>query len=107
MKNWIAKKIIAVILLAPVLIALLGYVVMALWNWLMPGIFGLKLITFWEALGLLILSKLLFGKMSIDGKGRKDIKEKLQQKIDCMTPEERENFKAQMRERCKQWGSGS
>ena len=35
---------------------------MFLWNWLMPAIFGLTIITFWQALGLLILSKILFGK---------------------------------------------
>lgn len=36
-------------------------VVMALWNWLMPEIFGLTVINFWQALGLLLLSKILFG----------------------------------------------
>ena len=36
-------------------------VVMLLWNWLMPAIFGLGIISFWQALGLLILSKILFG----------------------------------------------
>lgn len=36
--------------------------VMLLWNWLMPVIFGLTTITFWQALGLLALSKILFGK---------------------------------------------
>ena len=37
-----------------------GFVVMWLWNWLMPAIFGLHLISFWQALGLLVLSKILF-----------------------------------------------
>lgn len=36
-------------------------VLMFLWNWLMPAIFGLGLITFWQALGLLALSKIIFG----------------------------------------------
>ena len=40
---------------------LLGYAVMALWNWLMPVIFGLGIITYWQAFGLLVLSKILFG----------------------------------------------
>ena len=35
--------------------------VMLLWNWLIPAIFGLSAISFWQALGILILSKLLFG----------------------------------------------
>ncbi len=37
-----------------------GWVVMLLWNWLMPSIFGLPIISFWKAWGLLILSHLLF-----------------------------------------------
>lgn len=45
----------------PAFAALIGFVVMGLWNWLMPDLFGLTEITFWQALGLLILSKILFG----------------------------------------------
>ena len=42
------------------LIFLFGWVVMLLWNWLMPEIFGLKQISYWQGWGLLILSSLLF-----------------------------------------------
>ena len=42
------------------LIFLFGWVVMLLWNWLMPAIFGLKQLTYWQAWGLLILSSILF-----------------------------------------------
>lgn len=38
------------------------FALMFLWNWLMPLIFGLTVITFWQALGLLALSKILFGR---------------------------------------------
>lgn len=38
-----------------------GFVVMLLWNWLLPAIFGIKMIGFWQALGLLVLAKILFG----------------------------------------------
>lgn len=38
-----------------------GYFVMLLWNWLMPGIFGLGVITYWQAFGLIILARLVFG----------------------------------------------
>jgi len=40
---------------------LLGYVVMLLWNWLMPELFGLATITYWQAFGILVLAKILFG----------------------------------------------
>ena len=41
--------------------ALIGFTIMGLWNWMMPAIFGLGMITFWQALGLLILGRLIFG----------------------------------------------
>jgi len=40
---------------------LLGYAIMLLWNWLMPEIFGLIEITYWQAVGIIILAKILFG----------------------------------------------
>jgi hypothetical protein len=42
------------------LMALFGWVVMSLWNWLMPDLFGLKRIGYWQAWGLLVLCKILF-----------------------------------------------
>jgi hypothetical protein len=38
-----------------------GYVVELLWNWLMPEIFGLKTITYWQGFGIVILCKIIFG----------------------------------------------
>ena len=40
---------------------LFGNIIMWLWNWLMPGLFGLRTIGFWEGLGLFLLAKILFG----------------------------------------------
>jgi hypothetical protein len=57
---WIKRAIFIPIAIAAG-VTLFGFVVMHLWNWLMPMIFGLGIITFWQALGLLILSKILFG----------------------------------------------
>jgi hypothetical protein len=57
MKNKFIWMPVAGVLLA----AVLTWVVMLLWNWLMPAIFGLTVITFWQALGVLVLSKILFG----------------------------------------------
>lgn len=44
-----------------IFIALGGVVVLLLWNWLVPSLFGLREITLWEALGLIALSRILFG----------------------------------------------
>src|SRR6266567_8287304 len=44
-----------------------GEVVMLLWNWLAPTLFGLRLITFWQAIGLLALCRILFGGFGLGG----------------------------------------
>ena len=43
-----------------ILIVLLGYPVMLLWNWLMPELFNLPAVTFWQAIGLNFLCTILF-----------------------------------------------
>ncbi len=43
-----------------IIVVLLGYPVMLLWNWLMPELFGLSEVTFWQAIGLNILCTILF-----------------------------------------------
>ncbi|MBD3378743.1 hypothetical protein GF406_27195 [candidate division KSB1 bacterium] len=48
------------ILLAAALGLLLGFIVMWLWNWLMPTIFGLPVISFWQAWGLVVLTHIFF-----------------------------------------------
>ena len=48
---------------------LFGWVVMLLWNWLMPDIFGLKRVTYWQAWGLLILCSILFKDFSSGNSG--------------------------------------
>ena len=71
-------------------IALGGEIVLQLWNWLLPPIFGWRAITFWQALGLLALCRILFGGFKSHGFSR----------FQHMTPEERERFRLRMRERC-------
>ncbi|WP_299886356.1 hypothetical protein [uncultured Lacinutrix sp.] len=55
------------------LIILFGFVIMWLWNWLMPDIFGLTTITYWQAVGLFILLKILIGGCGTSG-GKKSSK---------------------------------
>lgn len=58
---------------------LCGLVVMLLWNWLMPDIFGLKRLTYWQAWGMLILCTILFkGFGSGNSGGRRDRKRRRQ-----------------------------
>lgn len=112
--NYVIKCIIKGICIAAVITLAIfgfGYITMQLWNWLMPDIFGLKEITYWQALGLLVLGKILFS--SFGGKGgrgkcgnHKDWggnrggmwKKRWEEKMAKMSPEEREKFK-------KGWGN--
>jgi hypothetical protein len=56
----IAGFAIVGLLIAATLALLFGLVLMWLWNWLMPAIFGLPVISFWQAWGLVVLSHILF-----------------------------------------------
>jgi hypothetical protein len=56
-------------LLALLAVPLVGLITMLLWNWLMPSVFGLHTIDFLQALGLLLLSKIIFG--SFHGRGHR------------------------------------
>ena len=57
----IAAMVIFGIIAITGLAILLGFVIMWLWNWLMPMIFGLPELTYWQAVGVFILAKLIFG----------------------------------------------
>ena len=61
-------KILVVIGTAVLIGLLTSLPVMWLWNWLMPEIFGLVTITFWQALGLSLLSSFLFKSSSSSSK---------------------------------------
>lgn len=82
---------------------LFGYITMMLWNWLLPEIFGLRAINFWQALGLLLLSKILFGGFKGKGWGSSHEgihwKQRYYQKMSGMTPEEKDRFKARVWEK--------
>jgi hypothetical protein len=55
-------EILGIIALACLVCLLLGLPLMLLWNWLMPMIFGLPALTFWQAVGINFLASILFGK---------------------------------------------
>lgn len=75
-------------------LALFSTAVFFLWNWLIPSIFGLTTINFWQAIGLLVLCKILFSGFGIDRYHRRmHAKQSLiREKWLKMTPEEREEF---------------
>ena len=88
------RKGLKILVIASVAITVFTFVVMTLWNWLIPPLFKGPVITFWQALGLLILSKLLLGGF----KGRPGPppwawRRRMMERWDQMTPEEREQFR--------------
>lgn len=74
-----------------VAIVALGWGVMLLWNWVAPALFvGARTIDFAHALGLLVLSRILFGGFRGHGGGWRHGRH--WRKWEAMTPEERERF---------------
>jgi hypothetical protein len=71
-----------------------GLLTLGLWNALIPPIFGLPAISFWQALGLLVLSRVLFGRMG--GWGSRMRKARIARGMHDLTPEERERFRRAM-----------
>jgi len=88
-----------------------GIIVMGLWNALVPELFHGPAIGFWQAVGLVVLSHLLFRGMGDIGykagfrRGR--WRQKFEAKLEAMTPEEREKFRAEYARRCGWKGSHS
>ena len=83
--------------LALVAIAVFSFIVMQLWNWIVPPVVGWHPITFWQALGLLVLSKILFGGFR-GGLGRHmHWRRRMMERWEQMTPEEREKLREGMR----------
>ena len=103
------------ILIAP--LALLGMVLFAfiggelvklLWNWLMPTLFEWRQITFWQAFGLLALCRILFGGRSFTRSHRSHARQRIRQRMaerwEKMTPEEREKYRQSFRGRWERCG---
>ena len=78
-----------------------GELVMRLWNWLLPPLFGFREVTFWQALGLLALCRILFGGLGIRTSGRGNVRGRMAERWERMTPEERERCRQGWRGR---WG---
>ena len=101
------KKILRVlkfVLLGMLAAAVFSFVVMSLWNWLMPALFGWHLINFWQAVGILVLSKILFGGFRGHPGRHLYWRRRMMERWEQMTPEEREKFRQGMRGRCGPFG---
>jgi len=94
------RRVLKFVLFAVLAGGIFGWVVMWLWNHLMPALFGLHSIGFWQALGLLILSKILLSGFPGRPAFSHDWRMRFFRRWDQMTPEQREAFRAGLREGC-------
>jgi hypothetical protein len=88
-----ARKAVGLGLVVLAAMAALGAVLMLLWNALVPGLFGLRPVGYWQALGLLVLVRLLFGGGHPRQARAWDWRRRMVQRWEAMTPEERERFR--------------
>lgn len=114
MKKYFWMKCFGIAIMIALGIVVFGFIVMGLWNWLVPHLFNGPVISFGEALGILVLSKILFGGFhGKKGGGWKHHhcgcgyrggshhwkdkwKDKMKERMSGMTAEEREKFKQKM-----------
>ena len=99
MKRYRLGRALRIALVASFAVAVVTWLVMSLWNVLMPNLFALRTISFWQALGLLVLSKILFGSFRPSAGGPR-WRRRWQERWEQMTPEEREKFQQGMRRPC-------
>jgi hypothetical protein len=99
MRGYRIARALKFVLFAAVAVTVLSAVVMGLWNWLMPAIFGSRVISFWQALGILALGRILFGRVGAGGRGM-HWRHRMAERWNQMTPEERAKFAEGMKTRC-------
>lgn len=113
---WFLKGLKVLVIVA-IALAAFGYIVMSLWNWLVPALFSGPVVSYWQALGLLVLVRLLVGGFRPHhhhghrrwgggpfGRQSAEMRERWKQ----MTPEERASFRERFRrgacgERQERW----
>jgi hypothetical protein len=100
-----ARRLIKLIFIVPlailgmlVFVFIGGEIVLHLWNWLLPSLFGWREITFWQAVGLLALCRILFGGFGWHRPRRYSFRDRIDGRCGRMTPEERERFRQRVLE---------
>ena len=92
-------------LVAALFIAAAVFFTRYLWNWLVPELFRGPVISLGQTLGLLVLTRILFGGFRGGGasdwaRRRKAWQQRMAGRMEHLSPEEREKFRQQMQNRC-------
>jgi hypothetical protein len=104
MNNFWVSKVIKTVIFVAAFLLVMGTIVMALWNWLMPSLFNLPLLDLGHAIGLLLLARVLSGGFRLgflSSKEHWEQKKEMWEKFSNMPPEERQKWKEDLRERCE------
>ncbi len=104
---WFGKAVM-ILVFCTAFVMLFSYIVMRLWNGILPDVLGVKIISFWQAMGILVLSKILFSGFGGFHHKKEQFKNRFRQKMldkwEHMTPEEKQKFKDEWKNRCRGWG---
>ena len=103
-KLWKVKMIVFGI----VSIIAMAAIVMWIWNWLVPDLFHGPMISFWQALGLMLLTRILFrGFHGMKGRGMQSYNwGHWKDRMEKMSPEQREKMRELWKKRCGGWDCG-
>ena len=98
-----ARRVLFFLIIAPLAILVFGGIVMLLWNNVLAPVLHISTVTFWQGLGILLLSKILFSSFGRGGGCRRGYwKHKMM--WDNMTAEQKEKFKEEWKNRGRRWG---
>lgn len=99
-------RFVLIPIIAAAFLFAVSFLVMHLWNYTLPVIFGVGTITLWQAMALFFLCKILFGFGGGGGKGGGPWgrRKAMRQKFDRMSDDEKERVRAYMRSRSHCWG---
>jgi|SRR5664279_770789 len=105
---WFFKKGLMILVFTAAAILLFGFITMSLWNAILPAVIHVGTITFAQALGILVLCKILFGgfhghrggKWGGRGHWKQQMGEGMKEKWMNMSQEDREKFRQNWRGRC-------
>jgi Ca2+/H+ antiporter, TMEM165/GDT1 family len=104
---WFGKAVM-ILVFCTAFVMLFSYIVMRLWNGILPDVLGVRMISFWQAMGILVLSKILFSGFGGFAHKKEQFKNRFRQRMlnkwENMTPEEKEKFKNEWKNRCRGWG---
>ena len=107
-------KGVIIALVAAAFVALVVFALMYCWNYAMPAVFGLPMISFWQALALFIVSKILFWggfggsrRWGRSGHVKEMWANRMGPRMENMSPEEKERIKKYWENKCgRRFGGG-